>query len=244
MLERWLPFGAAQFAPWPDRPNCGHFFGGCHWYGTDTAGPAYACAVAASSPAYDERATGLSPKQLRAMALAGLRYINTTVLFYNGDLFHQAGLPIPNDFATAKQWTWNAFLSTAQKLTKGDTYGVWNLTSPQSLGAWAWMNGGDMFDNADHPTKLTMSRPETVEAVQFNSDLRTRYRVAPTPDQLNALVKSSSDAVQLFYQGKLGMYIQLYIGQALVNGLKGAFQWDVAPLPTGKPACSTGQAAK
>ena len=75
MLERWLPFGAAQFAPWPDRPNCGHFFGGCHWYGTDTAGPAYACAVAASSPAYDERATGLSPKQLRAMALAGLRYL-------------------------------------------------------------------------------------------------------------------------------------------------------------------------
>ena len=160
--------------------------------------------------------------------------INTTVLFYNADLFHQADLPTPNDLTAAKKWTWDAFLSTAQKLTKADTYGVWNLTSPQSLGAWVWMNGGDMFDNADHPTKLTMSRPETVEAVQFNSDLRTRYRVAPTPDQLNALVKSSSDAVQLFYQGKLGMYVQLYIGQALVNGVKGAFQWDVAPLPSGK----------
>ena len=60
LLEAWIPTGLEYFAAWPDRPDCGHFFGGCHWYGSETVGPALTFALAASSPEYDERATGVS----------------------------------------------------------------------------------------------------------------------------------------------------------------------------------------
>ena len=33
ILENWVPIGLDYFEDWPERPNCGHFFGGAHWYG-------------------------------------------------------------------------------------------------------------------------------------------------------------------------------------------------------------------
>ena len=33
LLQQWAPIGVEYFAPWTERPECGHFFGGCHWYG-------------------------------------------------------------------------------------------------------------------------------------------------------------------------------------------------------------------
>lgn len=75
LIERWTPTGAAYFASWPERPNCGHFFGGCHWYGLETVGPALAFALASTSPEYDERVGGVSRDGLRRMALQGVRYL-------------------------------------------------------------------------------------------------------------------------------------------------------------------------
>jgi hypothetical protein len=78
MLEKWIPVGASYFAPWPDRPNCGHFFGGAHWYGQETAFPAEALAWACTSPEYNESATGISRDQVRQMALQAVRYLAFT----------------------------------------------------------------------------------------------------------------------------------------------------------------------
>ena len=50
ILENWVPIGLNYFEDWPERPNCGHFFGGAHWYGSDTAGPAFVFAALANSP--------------------------------------------------------------------------------------------------------------------------------------------------------------------------------------------------
>lgn len=75
LIERWVPTGVEYFATWPERPNCGHFFGGCHWYGLETAGPALTFALASTSPEYDERATGVSRDDLRRMAIEGVRYL-------------------------------------------------------------------------------------------------------------------------------------------------------------------------
>ena len=53
ILENWVHVGLEYYEDWPDRPNCGHFLGGCHWYGSDTVGPAFTFALAASSPEFD-----------------------------------------------------------------------------------------------------------------------------------------------------------------------------------------------
>jgi hypothetical protein len=75
VLEKWVPVGVQYFNDWPDRPNCGHFLGGCHWYGIETIAGSLTFAAAASSPEYDARVGGVSREALREMALKGLRYL-------------------------------------------------------------------------------------------------------------------------------------------------------------------------
>lgn len=75
VLEQWMPVGLEYFADWPDRPNCGHFLGGCHWYGIEMIAGALTFALAASSTEYDESAGGCSRDELRRIALKGIRYL-------------------------------------------------------------------------------------------------------------------------------------------------------------------------
>ena len=75
VLEKWIPVGLEYFEDWPGRPNCGHFLGGCHWYGIETVSGSLAFALAASSPEYDERRGGCSREELRRTALKGIRYL-------------------------------------------------------------------------------------------------------------------------------------------------------------------------
>ena len=75
ILENWIPIGLEYFEDWPTRPNCGHFFGGAHWYGSDTAAPALAFAAAASSPDFDPKRAGCSKKELREIVLKSIRYL-------------------------------------------------------------------------------------------------------------------------------------------------------------------------
>ena len=50
VLMRWVPVALQAFNSWPERPHCGHFFGGVYWYGLETAGPSATLALVASSP--------------------------------------------------------------------------------------------------------------------------------------------------------------------------------------------------
>ena len=70
-----MPIGLDYFEDWPERPNCGHFFGGAHWYGSDTASPIFVFAALANSPEYDSKRTGCSKEVLRELALKGIRYL-------------------------------------------------------------------------------------------------------------------------------------------------------------------------
>lgn len=75
ILEQWVPVGLEYYKDWPDRPDCGHFLGGCHWYGIDTVSGAFVYALAASSPEYDEQRAGCSREDARRIALKALRYL-------------------------------------------------------------------------------------------------------------------------------------------------------------------------
>jgi len=75
VIEKWIPTGVRNFADWPVRPDCGHFLGGCHWYGIESVGGALAFAAAASSPEYDPAVGGVSRDELRTMARKAIRYL-------------------------------------------------------------------------------------------------------------------------------------------------------------------------
>ena len=75
ILNAWVPIGRQYFADWPERPNCGHFLGGVHWYGQETNAGVLAFAVLATSPEFDAALAGCSREAVAAMALKGLRYL-------------------------------------------------------------------------------------------------------------------------------------------------------------------------
>ena len=73
VLMRWVPVVLQAFNVWPERPHCGHFFGGVFWYGLETSGLMTTLALVASSPEFDPGLMGYSTVELCQIALQRLR---------------------------------------------------------------------------------------------------------------------------------------------------------------------------
>lgn len=145
------------------------------------------------------------------------------ILYYNKDMFDQAGVAYPT-----KDWTWADFLDAAQKLTVRDGDAVTQYGFAAG-GWWPWwmsfiyMNGGAVLNADGQPV---VNSPEAVEAIQFYNDLVYKYKVAPSPEDYANLGTNSPDP--LFAQGKVAMSTTGFWG---IGGLKDApFNWDIAPL--------------
>jgi len=162
---------------------------------------------------------------------------DTTVLFYNKDLFDEAGVAYP-DYS----WDWYKLLDASQKLTKRDSKGrtiqyalvvernKWHL--------WVYMNGGRLVDDLDHPNKCVLYEREAVEAIVFLKDLILEYKVIPSPAGLAQLGSSA----ELFTTGRVAMVMSnaAQISSFLTNE---NLHFGIAPLPYGtKRANSLGGA--
>ncbi len=155
------------------------------------------------------------------------------VLFYNKKLFDEAGVEYPSD-----KWTWDDFLKAAQTLTKtanGKTT-QWGVQLPDGWGDWVWLrgilpiiyqNGGDIV-TADGKTTGAMNSEATIAAVQWYVDLFTKYKVAPTKEDV-----ASFQGADLFQTGKVAM---LWTGRWPLQGYQAdpKFNFGTAQLPMGK----------
>ncbi|HEX2037939.1 MAG TPA: sugar ABC transporter substrate-binding protein [Chloroflexota bacterium] len=133
------------------------------------------------------------------------------VLFYNKQRFLESGLPLPNTLDEQGKWTWDSYVETTTRLSKG--------TSPQryfgtrdnlvSTGHYTWIlsNGGNTL--ADDYKTCTIDKKETLDALQFQADLIHKHRVAPGPSE-------DLGPGNAFHTGRVAMF------------LGGA--WDAAPL--------------
>lgn len=148
-------------------------------------------------------------------------------MYYNKDLFDQAGIPYPK-----AGWTWNDLINIGKKLTiDKEGNGV-----PQQYGLthydWeiaVYQNNGNLVDNVAHPTKSTFNTPRVIEALNFVNDLYTKYKICPTPGQQ----VQNLDVNEMFFQGRAAMIIA---GHWMVPKFRKitAFKWDVVVLPKGK----------
>lgn len=143
-------------------------------------------------------------------------------VFYNKDLFDEAGLEYPAD-----NWTWDDMLDKAQKLTKQEN----GRTTQYGFYGWAWKNfiygnGGQLVDDVKNPTKLLLDSPKSKEGLQFYIDLINKHKVMPTPV---ALSNSGMGVDTMFSTGKLAMFLS---GVWETPGLRRRdFRWDVAMFP-------------
>src|SRR5215471_5394139 len=106
---------------------------------------------------------------------------STIVLYYNKDMFKEAGLD-PNK----PPGSWNDMTAYAQKLTKRDASGKvtqWGVQIPSS-GFPYWLfqglaieNGANLMNTAG--TEVYYDKPEVVAALQYWVDLVNKYKVHP-----------------------------------------------------------------
>jgi multiple sugar transport system substrate-binding protein len=122
-------------------------------------------------------------------------------IYYNKDLFDKASVPYPKD-----GWTWEDFQATAIKLTSGSganaQYGValpGNWT--RAVQTFVYQNGGEMSSPDGTKTSGYLDSPATVEAIQYYVDLYNKYKVSPSPADIDTTFKG----VDLFQTGKAAM---------------------------------------
>lgn len=141
-------------------------------------------------------------------------------LFYSRKLFQEKGLEEPND-----TWTYDNLLEAAQQLSDADNqvFGFQPGTDYFSLlvDQRAW--GGDMLN--EDGTKAALNSAESVQALEFVSDLFHVHKVAPSPSQ-------NLSQEQLFKSGKLAMFQSGFWGGYIKNFTQPE-EWGVAPMPIG-----------
>jgi multiple sugar transport system substrate-binding protein len=150
---------------------------------------------------------------------------NSTVIFYNKDLFDKAGVAYPKD-----GWTWADFLAAAKKLTvdkngdgKIDQYGFVVTDRLFLLMPWIYGAGGQLLAN-DMRSTLINSRAAK-QGIQFFVDLATKHKVA-----LHLAGANPANLYSGFVNGQVAMAPFQRAG--MVN-LKGKVNFDVTHYPKG-----------
>jgi multiple sugar transport system substrate-binding protein len=120
--------------------------------------------------------------------------ISSLVLYYNVDLFEQNGVPLP-----AANWTRDDFVAAAVKLTQDtngdgatDIHGLVVEPSMIRYVALIWGSGGEIVDDLDNPTTLTIDTPEALDGINWFISLgQTGHKVTPTEAEVLAVDDTS-----------------------------------------------------
>lgn len=165
---------------------------------------------------------------------------STVSLWYNKDLFDEAGVPYPN-----RDWTQEDLVAAAKKLTR-DTNGdgvpdYWGFYSDNNhhnrYPAWVWQQGAEIM--SPDLMRATFDDPKTVTAMQWLADLGLKERVMPT-----GVVMGTFNATNLFISGHLAMTTQTryFLTNFFFDKNRykvKSFNWDVSELPHGARRATT-----
>lgn len=144
------------------------------------------------------------------------------VLYYNKQLFDEAGVPYPRE-----GWTFDAFLAAAQRLTRRDAAGrvqqygfKFDNWMPGWI-VWLWNNGGDVLSPDGERASGFLDSRANVETVTFLRDMVNRHQVAP------ALSEATAAGVDLFANGQAAMMIS---GHWVIPFMKPVERFDPARI--------------
>jgi multiple sugar transport system substrate-binding protein len=157
--------------------------------------------------------------------------ISSLVVYYNVDLFEANGVPLPT-----AGWTRQEFVDAAVKLTQdtnsdgaNEIHGLAVEPSMIRYVSFIWGSGGEIVDNSNNPTTLTIETPEALEGINWFISLgQTGSKVTPTEAEVLA-----EDDTSRFMNGRAAMLMQSRRVVPTLREIDG-FRWDVAPLPVGE----------
>jgi multiple sugar transport system substrate-binding protein len=164
------------------------------------------------------------PRALEAFQYEGTQYalpatFSDVLLFYNADLFDQAGIEYPT-----AEWTWDDAVAAAQAIRAlgDDTWGVFSPVQFWEFYKKAAQNGECSFFNEDM-SESTINSPACVATLEWMVSLMNDG-LMPTAAELSGVSDS-----ELFLSGKLGM---LVTGIWMFGAFQEAgFNWDVQIEP-------------
>ncbi len=152
----------------------------------------------------------------------------TTVLFFNKDMFDEAGLEYPNS-----NWTWDDFLKAAKALTKDkdgdgkiDQWGYWFYGRYANIEPWIYRNSGYLINRK----KMRFEPNENaMDAIKFLISLVKEHKVAPEPKLMSGI-----RAKDVFPRGLAAMWID---GSWNIRNCRKVigdkFRWGIAEVPMG-----------
>ena len=123
---------------------------------------------------------------------------STCLLFYNADLFDQAGIAYPTN-----DWTYADIQSAAEKIVAAGGEDVWGIFQPLSYHEFyksIRTNGGSLLN--DDYTAFTANSPENVAVLDAWLTRVRDTKVMPTTEDL-----AGRGDWDLFTEGKLGMIV-------------------------------------
>ncbi|GAA5030014.1 ABC transporter substrate-binding protein [Actinopolymorpha pittospori] len=168
------------------------------------------------------------PKQADGSHTAWVLGYQPRLIFYNVDMFKEAGVPLPPTTWTSDGWTWDDFADAAKKLTiPGKRYGGLIYLDTGYEQTFAVNHGSATGIFSKDGTQFTLADQKEVEAMQWATDLTCKAHVQPPWSEL----QQDSIQNQMFAQGKLAM---LFTGFGTVPYLRQTikdFTWDIAPPP-------------
>jgi multiple sugar transport system substrate-binding protein len=153
--------------------------------------------------------------------------------YVNLDMIEEAGVSVPDE-----NTTWDELLEMALKMTKDtdgdgvmDQWGLGGIPQGWSGGAY-WIVksfGGDYWDEGLTESKFL--EQGTIDVMQFIADLLWEHKVHPSADLLEGVGMGAELA---FASGLIGVHYALNdVSFRMNEAIGGAFEWTVAPTPTG-----------
>lgn len=208
-------------------------------------------ALVALDPFFDQDAE-LRPDDFYPGAVDVLKYqgktwgipagIDPLVLYYNEEMFDQAGIPYPQP-----GWTWDDFLTDAMALSNPDER-IFGYAMPQQsqdafdVALFIYQHGGRLFDDLNNPTMTTLDDPQTVSAVEWYTDLALRHNVAPTPEQMRSFGGGSNQGLgRGIYESKFGMWLGFFSDRGgRTWPVTWPWPWGMISLPRDETAATAG----
>ena len=152
--------------------------------------------------------------------------IDARMLFYNQDLFDEAGVAYPRP-----DWTWEDLLEAAAQLTDGEGTGRrYGFVSHEGMWvadvvALAFQRGGRLVDDLEAPTAPTLDDPALVEALRWYTGLVREHKVMPPPfDPLEDKMKGWATVEK----GRAAMWLG---GVGTLGWESPSFRLGVVPMP-------------
>ncbi|MCX6046847.1 MAG: sugar ABC transporter substrate-binding protein [Chloroflexi bacterium] len=155
------------------------------------------------------------------------RDIDVGVLYYNKDIFKEAGVDLPTD-----KWTWDDLLAAAEKLTKKDANGKVTRYALAMEGGkydkWVNQNGGALLDDMRNPSKCTMADQPAMDAIKFFTGMMDKGYAMRDAD-----LSAAGGDQAVFQSGQAAMIIQNTSRVSAFNAAKMNYDVQVVPIPKG-----------